>query len=164
MNKILEENEKKIEDIIDQKRLHLNYIWSNKITQEEINQPKQYDSIEDNTKLTKIILNSIKKLNFKIIEIMDEILNKNIYFKILEIRVNRLILFSSALIQKLKNLNEAKIRTFKLEKEYIDSLNKIKQTFRNMKKLVGEKELSIKLFEIYDQLSEQIENLNTELY
>ncbi len=144
--------------------MHLNYIWSNKITQEEINQPKQYDSIEDNTKLTKIILNSIKKLNFKIIEIMDEILNKNIYFKILEIRVNRLILFSSALIQKLKNLNEAKIRTFKLEKEYIDSLNKIKQTFRNMKKLVGEKELSIKLFEIYDQLSEQIENLNTELY
>jgi hypothetical protein len=164
MNKILEENEKKIEDIIDQKRLHLNYIWSNKITQEEINQPKQYDSIEDNTKLTKIILNSIKKLNFKIIEIMDEILNKNIYFKILEIRVNRLILFSSALIQKLKYLNVAKIRTFKLENEYIDSLNKIKQTFRNMKKLVGEKELSIKLFEIYDQLSEQIENLNTELY
>jgi len=162
MNSILKENETNIEKIIDQKRLQLNYIWANKITQEEINQLKKYDSAEEVNKQIKIIVNSISKLAEKINESFIQIFDDKTDFRTMEFKVNKLILYSSSIIQKMKNLNDVKMRNYKLDNEIAENLNKIIKIYRQIKISITEKELSTKFNEIYEGLVEQMELLTGE--
>src|SRR5687768_4851023 len=86
--------------LIEVKRLQFNYIWTNKITQEDLATPKALDNQKDNMILSKNIFNSIVKFSERTNELYLKILNntsdnKDDYLDLLYV--------TSALIQKMKN-------------------------------------------------------------
>ena len=154
MSSILQENEFNIDKIIENKKLQLNYIWSNKITQEDINHPRKLDSNEENLKLMKIILNSVMKIVKKIISLFEDIFDGNFEIFYMEDKAKKLVLLSSALIQKLKNFVDVKTRTFKPEKSFIDDMVKVLDYYKLIKSNLQNFEISRKFIEINDSLVE----------
>lgn len=163
MNSLLKESQNTIDKIIESKKLQLNYIWSNKITQEDINIPKIYESNEDIMKQIKITLNSASKLYTRILQLISQIFQEDFDITKATDYVSKILLYTSSLIQKIKNLNDIKPRSFKLDKDTYDNINKVLDFYIQIKSNVSEAEISSKLIEIHDELKKQMEILTNDL-
>jgi hypothetical protein len=152
---VLKENEKIIDNLIEIKRFQLNHIWANKITQEDINIPRKCDTNDDNYKQAIIILNSARKLNDKILKIFLEFNNKNPIINNLPNKISKLILYTCSLIQKLKNINEIKIKSLKFDKNFNDCLKKNISYFKDIKNKLKGNAISKKFLELYENLITQ---------
>ena len=139
-------------NIIDSKRLQLNYIWCNKITQEDLNTPKILDDSAHNLQLANQIFLSIIKYANKINESFETLVYSPESFD--EDSVFSLIIKTSALIQKFKNFFQIKTKQFKKEKYLIDPLTKLQKYYGLFKINIIKDELSKKIEEFYNYISE----------
>jgi hypothetical protein len=141
--------------LIDIKRLQFNYIWTNKITQEDLSTPKIFDNQKDNLQISKNIFNSIVKFSDRTNEIFNKILNNNSNIDNKDDYLN-LLYITSALIQKMKNFLIIKSKHFKLNKDMMKSLIEVKNNYQIFQNYFKQNELAKKLDEYYQYIKEFI--------
>jgi hypothetical protein len=146
-------------NIIDSKRLQLNYIWSNKITQEDLNTPKILEDSAQNSQIVNQLFISIIKYASKINEIFETILYSSEFN---QESVFDLIFISSALIQKFKNFFQIKNKQFKKEKYLIEPLTKLSRYYGLFKINIKKEEISKKVDEFHNLISEFNQMLETD--
>lgn len=135
-------------NLVNLKKLQFNFIWSNKITQENLNTPKLFEDVKQNIILNEIILNSIIKFAEKINTLFKEILYSE------SNEIDKLTLWTSALIQKMKNLLAVKNKNFSIKKESLKPLIELKQFYQLFQDELIQNELSKKLDDFYQYINE----------
>ena len=138
--------------LIESKKLHINYLWNNRITQEDLNTPKHLDNNIQNLHLINFIFITALKFANKINEILESIIYLEDQFD--EEIIVKVIMYTSCLIQKLKNFYAIKIKAFKKEKCLVEPLFKLQKYYGLFKLNLNQNEISIKVLEIYDYLTE----------
>lgn len=136
---------------IDLKKLQMNHIWCNKITQEDLNTPILLDDTNQQLQLLNNLFHSIITLANHINDHFEYLMSSSeqiIEEKLEEFVYNSLIIKTSALIQKLKNFIEVKNKQFKKERHFIDPLNKLQKfyTFIRMNSKSNSSSKKVELF------------------
>lgn len=143
-----------ISKLINSKKLQLNYIWSNKITQEDLNTPKQLEDQQQNNLLASNIFNSMIKFANHVNSIFENIFLCDNDANLSDEKVMSILVTTSAIIQKMKNFCEIKTRIFKKEKSIADPLLKLQEYFGLFKSNIKFSDLCKKIEEIYNYLSD----------
>jgi len=147
------------EKIINHKKLQFNYIWTTKITQEDISIPRQLPENQTNQELTKVILLSIIKCANKINNTFENIFfNSEIHVshseKYFYKEITEMIVVSAAIMKKMKNFLEIKSKNFKINKFVVEPLTILQKYFGLFKHNIKSEEISTRIWEIYTTVTE----------
>jgi hypothetical protein len=152
--------------VIDSKKLQFNYIWANKITQEELTTPK---ALEDNIMNLKLVQNT-----FDLILIISNKINAKFefLFNIPEVlsepneeicnEVYNILRLTSAMIQKCKNFLEIKTKQFKITKESLLSLINLRKYYSTFVNNIKSEDLSKRIDEYYQLIQNFLDILTTD--
>lgn len=144
--------------LVEIKKLQFNHIWSNKITQEDLNTPKQLDDDKDNMILMKNIFAGVARFAVKINEMFENVLFKNkvdlsggnnnseVYFN--------LLVFTNSLLQKLKNFFAIKTKYFKISREMMEPLIIMQNYYKLFHSNINANVIAKPLEEFYQKLTE----------
>ena len=124
--------------LIDNKKLQLNFIWANKITQEDLCTPKSLEDSHQNIKLINNIFLSILKHATKINEMFERVLYGENDDYLNQENLITLFITTASLIQKIKNFLEIKTKLFKKEKFLAEPLIKLEKYFGLFKVNINE--------------------------
>ena len=144
--------------IISHKKLQFNYIWTTKITQEDISIPTQLNDLQKNQALTKNILLSIIKFANKVNNTFENIffnadkhiLNENQLFE----EISEMMVVSVSILKKMKNFLEIKTKQFKINKFVVEPLTVLQRYFGLFKHNVKKEEISTRISEIHSTVTE----------
>ena len=155
-NEIKEKGINVLNTLIENKKLQINYIWSNKINQIDPGIIKSIDDNQKNLILIKNIFNNLIKFT-KIINDIFQFIHENEMqnFKLDDNYNNKLsdlAFFLASLLHKIRNFLEIKIKSFKISKGMIEPIVILINYFKLFNNLKNNSLISIKLLEISDSI------------
>jgi hypothetical protein len=148
--------------LIENKKLQFNNIWANKITQEDISVPKQFDDIKNCLILNRIIYDSLLKLAKKINENFEKLIRDYTNGENIDIASEKLcyniVLLTNALLFKMNSFLEIKIKQFKISDEMLESIKILQKYFMFFKNHINVQDICKRIEIFYNKLSDFIKS------